>query len=158
LVLDYAVVDGGSDATQVLQRLDGASMLAGHGLASGQAVNLLTELSVGPHTFEVEAVDSVGNRTSSSVTFSVVVTTGSIKRDIEQFVTSGAIAEGGVANSLLVTLNAAASASARGKCTTAAGLYEAFIHKVQAQSGKHIDASAAAVMIADAEYLVSHCQ
>jgi len=34
--------------------MDGAASLAGHGLASGQAINLLTEMTWGPHTFNVK--------------------------------------------------------------------------------------------------------
>ena len=42
------------------------------------------------------------------------------------------------------------SARARGQCSTAANLYEAFINEVQAQTGNKIDMAAAAILIADA--------
>jgi hypothetical protein len=58
---------------------------------------------------------------------------------------------------LLAKLNAAAAARARGNCATAAHIYQAFINELQAQSGKGIDAAAAAIMIADAQYLILHC-
>lgn len=63
----------------------------------------------------------------------------------------------GLANSLMSKLNAAASARDRGNCQTAADNYGAFIHELQAQLGKGIDAGAAQIMIADAQYLIAHC-
>ncbi len=38
-----------------------------------------------------------------------------------------------------------------------ANIYQAFINEVSAQSGKGIDPTAAAIMIADAQYLIAHC-
>jgi hypothetical protein len=43
------------------------------------------------------------------------------------------------------------------QCATAANIYQAFINELQAQSGKGVSASAAAIMIADAQYLITHC-
>ena len=47
--------------------LDGLSTLAGHGLATGQTINWLTELTLGTHTFRVTSVDHLGNSGTSSV-------------------------------------------------------------------------------------------
>ena len=59
---------------------------------------------------------------------------------------------------LLQKLEAAAAARARADCATASKLYQAFINELQAQSGKKVDAAAAAaIMIADAQYLIAHC-
>ena len=64
----------------------------------------------------------------------------------------------GEANSLLAKLDAAAAAArARGQCSTAANLYQAFIKELQAQSSKGVDPTAAQIMIADAQYLIAHC-
>lgn len=59
ITLDYAADDGpaaglgaGSGVASVTATLNGASTLNGHGLASGQPINLLTELSNGAHTFK----------------------------------------------------------------------------------------------------------
>jgi hypothetical protein len=68
------------------------------------------------------------------------VTADSIKADVYQFVSSGDI-KGELANSLLAKLDAAAAALARGQCGTADNIYQAFIHEVQAQSGKGISAT-----------------
>jgi hypothetical protein len=152
------VHDGtGSGVASISPTLDGSSLLHGHGLQSGQTINLLTELSLGAHTFTVSALDNVGNPASTSVTFTIVVTPESIKGDVKQFQASGAISKSGIAKSLLAKLNAAAHARARGQCGTSANQYRAFIHEVMAQSGKAIDPVAAAIMIADAQYLIAHC-
>jgi hypothetical protein len=138
--------------------MDGATTLAdGTGLASGRAITLLTELSLGTHTFSIEAVDNVNNASTNSVTFSIIVTPSSIKDDVRFFRASGAIKKAGEANSLLAKLDAAAVRRANGNCAAAAKRYQAFINELQAQSGKGVDATAAAIMIADAQYLIAHC-
>ena len=158
LTLNYTVDDGaGSGVKSFTATLDGSPTLNGHGLQSGQVINLLTELSLGPHTFTIDAVDNVGNRSSRSVTFNIIVTPQSIVDDIDQFVASGDITKHGIAQSLLAKLDAAADARSRGNCKAAGNIYTAFIHEVSAQTGKAITAEAAAIMIADAQYLIAHC-
>jgi hypothetical protein len=159
LLLSYSVSDGtGSGVASFVPTMDGATTLPGPiNLQSGQSIKLLTELPLGPHTFSVKATDNIGNSGSASVIFTIVVTPDSIKDDVQQFLASGAITNHGNANSLLAKLNAAANARARGQCSTAANIYGAFISELQAQSGKHVDAAAAAIMIADAQYLIAHC-
>ena len=51
LTLGYTVNDGGSGVATIGPTLDGAGSVGGHGLASGQAINLLTEVASGPHVF-----------------------------------------------------------------------------------------------------------
>jgi len=154
LTLNYSETDGnGSGVGSVTATMDGATTLPGGvGLQSGQAIRLLKELNLGTHTFLVSATDNVNN--SSAVSFNIVVTAASIIDDVGQFLQDGAIKNSGLANSLLAKLNAA---QGRGDCSKAAHNYEAFIHELQAQSGKGVDADAAAIMIADAEYLITHC-
>jgi len=53
-------------------------------------------------------------------------------------------------------LDAASDALDRGRCNAARNLYQAFINELMAQSGKGIDATAAATMIADAEFVIAH--
>ena len=48
LTLGYTVTDGGSGVATVSPTLDGAGTVGGHGLASGQAINLLTEVPPAP--------------------------------------------------------------------------------------------------------------
>ena len=158
LTLDFSTTDGaGSGVSSTTPSLDAQTTLAGHGLASGQAINLLTELALGPHSFTVQSADHVANDGISSVSFAIVVTPDSIKKDVTSFLAAGLIKNSGMANSLLAKLAAAADARTRGNCDTAANNYRAFIHDLQAQAGKGIDANAAAIMIADAEYLIANC-
>jgi len=158
LVLDYSVSDTGGSGVDTFEALiDGSGLLAGHGLPSGQSIDLLTELALGTHTFTVNAVDKAGNNASSSVTFEIIVTPESVKQDVDHFLAAGKVKHAGLANSLLAKLNAAASAYANGNCNTAANIYSAFIAEVQAQTGTGIDATAAAILIADAQYLINHC-
>ncbi len=85
------------------------------------------------------------------------ITPESIQGDVTQFLQNGAIKNAGEATSLLAKLVAAAAARAAGNCSTAANIYQAFINALNAQSGKGVDATAAAMMIADAQYLIAHC-
>jgi len=87
----------------------------------------------------------------------LMVTPVSIKGDVTQFLQSGAIKNAGLAGSMLSKLSAAAAARGAGKCSTAANIYQAFINELNAQSGKGVDTTAAAVLITDAEFLIAHC-
>jgi hypothetical protein len=116
-----------------------------------------SELALGPHTFKVDAVDNLGNPSSTSVTFSIIVTAQSIQDDVTQFVASGQITSSNEGNSLLSKLVSAAKARAANNCPNAKIIYLSFISEVQSQTGKKIDLAAAAIMIADANYLITHC-
>ena len=155
LVLDDTVADACTGVDSVSARLDGADTVAGHGLASGQPIHLLTELALGEHTFTVNAVDKQGNKSSASVTFSIVVTPESIEEDVRQLEASGAITHPG--QSLLAKLAAAARQYHDQNCRAASQIYQAFLHEVQAQRGKSIDPGAADVLTADAQFLIDHC-
>jgi hypothetical protein len=158
LILNYTIDDGyGSGVKYFSPTLDGNSTLAGHGLQNGQAINLLTELPLGNHTFSIDAADNLQNADSSSVNFSIIVTADSIKEDVNIFLARGLIKNNGVANSLLAKLDTAAKSRTKGKCDTSANNYQAFINELQAQSGKGVNTTAAAIMIADADYLIAHC-
>ncbi len=158
LTLDYSAVDGtGSGVASIAASLDGSSTLAGHGLSSGQTINLLLELALGPHSFRVDSADHVTNASMKSVSFTIVVTAESIKEDVTLFVASGKIWDPGIATSLLSKLNEAAQARAQGNCVKAANIYQSFINQLQVQSGLGVDPVAAAIMIADAQYLIATC-
>ena len=152
LTLDYGADDGtGSGVASVVAQLDGASVLGSHGLASGQVIHLLTELSLGPHTFTVVATDNVGLTTTASVAFTVIVTPDSILDDVKQ------IAPALTKPPLLAILDAAAKARARGQCGISALMYHVFINEVGRRSPRPIDAATAQILIGDANYLLLHC-
>jgi probable HAF family extracellular repeat protein len=85
------------------------------------------------------------------------ITTTSMRQDIAQLLASGAIKNAGIANSLIAKLNAVENARAAGDCTTAASIAQAFIKELLAQGGKGVDASAASILIADAQFLIANC-
>jgi hypothetical protein len=158
LTLDYSATDGaGSGVATLTATLDGSSTLNGVGLPSGRAINLLLQLPLGPHSFSVQSTDHVNNSSIKSVPFSIVVTAESIKDDVNIFTAAGMIKVPGLPTSLLAKLDNAAALRATGNCDQAANLYQAFIDELQAQSGTGVDPVAAAIMIADAQYLIAHC-
>jgi hypothetical protein len=159
LTLSYSANDGaGSGVASIAAQMDGSPTLPdGHILASRQTINLLTELSLGTHTFSVASADQVGNAGSSSVAFTIIVTPASIEVDVSQFLASGDIKNQGEAQSLLAKLNSAGASYAAGDCKTAGNVYGAFINELSAQSGRGISATAAQIMMADAQYLIGHC-
>jgi hypothetical protein len=146
--------------------MDGATTLPGGiGLQNGQRIRLLRELSLGTHTFTVAAQDNVNNAGTASVTFNIIVTPQSIKDDVRQFFQDGAIRRN-LADSLLRILDEAAEEQARGRCSHAARIYGEFIEELQDElreesrdrdRDRDLDPTAAAIMIADAQYLIAHC-
>ena len=159
LTLGYSVSDGtGSGVASFTPTMDGATTLTGvANLQSGTSINLLTTLALGPHTFKVASSDNLNNSGATSVTFTIVVTPASIEGDVTYFLQAGAIKNAGLASTIMSNLVAAAAARQAGKCATANNIYNSFINAVLAQRGKGITVTAADIMIADAQYLISHC-
>jgi hypothetical protein len=157
LTLNYTVVDGGSGVATVTPAMDGSSTVAGAGLPSGRAIDLLTALPLGQHTFTVNALDKVGNASPQrAVTFTIVVTPDSVIQSVNQLLASGGIAAKS-APSLLSKLDNAMAKRSMGRCDETANIYAAFIHEVAAQAGKSITPLAAGILTADAQYLIAHC-
>jgi hypothetical protein len=157
IVLDYGIADTCAGVDGFAATIDGAETLAGHGLESGQPVHLLTELSLGAHTFAIQTSDAQGNASSSSFTFVVVATPESIQDDVRQFVAGGQIADPNQGGSLLMRLRAAAGHYGGGNCRPAIGIYESFINTLDARRGKSVDPVAADIMTEDARFLIEHC-
>ena len=154
LTLAYAATDSGAGIAVTTPTLDGQTTIAGHGLASGQAINLLTELALGSHIFTLDATDAVGNAAHRDVNFRVIVTPNSLLDAVERFYAAGAIHN---RDSLLAKLAQAAARRATGECDKAAQHYGTFIQLVQAQRGSGIGTTEANILITDAEYLMAHC-
>ena len=160
------MTDGeGSGVQSFTALMDNAATVGNHGLQSGQAINLLTEMSLGQHTFTVNATDNAGNEDSSSVTFTIVVTPDSIKGDINQFFALGCIDNSGISDALKSKLAAAQADINTGKIQVAINTLRALLNDLNAQAGKHISTScsdsngvafdAAAVLIADVKALLA---
>lgn len=98
--------------------------------------------NIGANAVSASATDNAGNDNAASTGFTVSVTSGSLCNLTRRFV-----AHHGIANSLCVKLNAAAAADARGNMTAKAGALNAYAQEVKAQTGKHITAANAAILI-----------
>lgn len=159
--IGYNVTDGnGSGMKSAVPDIDGQTTLYDGTMqvtvANGLPVKLLTELTLGTHTFNLNSVDNVGNADTDTVTFSIIVTAQSIKDEVRYFWSIGAITQD-EATSLLQKLNAAAAYRARHDCKDANATYRAFINELRAQTGKKVTAQAATILISDAQYLIAHC-
>ncbi len=65
----------------MLPTLNGSASIAGNALANGMAIPAHV-VAAGSHTFRVDSTDTVGNKSSSSVTFSIVVAAQSLIDDV----------------------------------------------------------------------------
>jgi hypothetical protein len=93
---------------------------------------------LGLNSFSATATDKAGNTGSSSTSFTVQATPGSLANLVTQFVTDPSVAQG-----LTDKLNAIAQGNANAK----AGAVGAFIHQVNAQTGKSLTTAQAAILI-----------
>src|SRR6266446_2380025 len=160
-IISYTVTDGnGSGVKSAVPDIDGQTTLydgiSQVTVANGLPVKLLTELTLGTHTFNVNSVDNVANADTATVTFSIIVTAQSIIAEVKYFRSIGAITQD-EATSLIQKLNAAAAYRAKHDCKDANAIYRNFINELRAQTGKKVTAQAASVLIADAQYLIAHC-
>ena len=151
LALDFSATDTASGVKSVEANLDGRLV------KNRQMVDLYT-LSLGEHTLTVKAVDNVGNKASTSVTFSVNATVPSISAGVIRFLAERKIDNVGISVSLLKKLANAQVSLHKGNTQAAIKQLEAFISEVQAQSGKHIKADAATLLITDARWVIAHLQ
>jgi hypothetical protein len=128
------------------------ALLDGTAVTNGQVIDLYT-LALGKHTLTVNAVDNAGNASTQSVEFNITATIDSLKTAVDRFYKDGSIDNRGVYYSLMHQLKAAA-ASKKPEYTSA--ILQAFIHYVEAQSGKHITTQSATLLIADANWVILH--
>jgi hypothetical protein len=124
-------------------------------VTNGQEIDLYT-LPLGNHTLTVHAVDSSGNEASESVTFSVVATVQSLQEAVNRFYSEGKIKKAGIRNSLLSKLMNAQKFVNAGKTKAGINLLNAYINEVKAQTGKAIASKAAALLIEDTRWVISH--
>ncbi len=149
LTLDFGAEDvGAAGLLSVTGDLDGTSVV------DGQVIDLVT-LALGSHTLTVAAVDRAGNAASASVTFSVKATVNSIKTLVYRFYAEHKITNPGIRTALLARLFLAQAAINVGMPRLAINQLNAFIHLVQAQSGKSIQKGAATILIADARFVIA---
>jgi hypothetical protein len=160
-MITYSVTDGnGSGVKSAVPDIDGQTTLHDGTttvtVANNLIVKLLTELTLGTHTFNLNSVDNVDNADTATVTFSIIVTAQSIIAEVKYFRSIGAITQD-EATSLLQKLSAAAAYRAKHDCRDANAIYKNFINELRAQTGKKVTAQAASILITDAQYLIAHC-
>jgi 2',3'-cyclic-nucleotide 2'-phosphodiesterase (5'-nucleotidase family) len=161
LTLDFSAVDGPDGTTPSFAAPSGVkgiqATLDTTPVVNGQVIDLYTlALGNNNHTLTVKAADFYGNTITKSVTFSVTATVQSLKASVNRFYKEGKIDNRGIYVSLLANLDVAQIALDKGKTKVAIGALEAFILQVKAQSGKHIKASAANLLITDAKWVIAH--
>ncbi|MEX2180119.1 MAG: hypothetical protein WD801_15495 [Gemmatimonadaceae bacterium] len=103
---------------------------------------------MGTNSFSADAKDNAGNTGSGSTSFQVVVTSDGVCALVRQFVSNP-----GVANALCSQLSAAAASEARGNERAKSGQLAAFRNLVRAQSGKHVPADKAVILLGLADHL-----
>jgi hypothetical protein len=151
LTLDFGADDAISGVESVVADLDGEPVV------DDQVIDLFT-LALGDHTLTVTATDYAGNSATASVTFTVIATIQSTIADTQRAYDEGWIDNHGILNSLLRKLNNAQAALDLGDVEEAIDLLGAYINELEAQSGKHITAEAAALLIADAQWVIDHLE
>jgi len=120
--------------------------------SSTLSVNLAPTVTAGSYT---PTVTGTSSPLMHAVLASIVVTptTAGITNVIGSFLTTGAIDKFGIANALTSKLSMAQSFISAGDNQTAVNILDALINQLNAQSGKHISASAASVLITDTQAL-----
>jgi 2',3'-cyclic-nucleotide 2'-phosphodiesterase (5'-nucleotidase family) len=150
LTLDFSAVDvGPAGLKEVWADLDGMPVV------NGQVIDLHT-LALGEHTLTVYAMDKAYNTASASVTFTVIATPFSLRTSLDRLYAEGEISNWGNYVSLVKSLESFYRMLAKGNLFTARVMLEAFIQKVENQSGIHITPEAAALLVADAHWVLDH--
>jgi photosystem II stability/assembly factor-like uncharacterized protein len=144
--MSFVSTDEGSGLPSVAATLDGTA------IPNGQTIQLLT-IPLGPHTLIVSAADRAGNTSTKTVVFTVIATIDTLIGAVNTFVATGEI-DARAERSLLSKLEDAKQALARGSLTAARGSLTDFKSRVLAQSGQTISLAAAALLIADANYVI----
>jgi hypothetical protein len=161
LTLKFSAVDGPNGTTPSFAAPSGVKTLVadldGTPVTNDQVIDLYT-LSLGDHTLMVTAVDFYGNTATQSVTFSVMATPDSLAAGVKRLFEEGKIDNVGVYNSLISKLNAVLSALDKSKTSLAIQNLQAFVNEVNAQSGKHITAEAAMLLVTDAQWIIEQLQ
>ncbi|MBB6731594.1 Ig-like domain-containing protein [Cohnella zeiphila] len=130
---DLADALSGADPAQLQAQLDGQTVNAGEAIA-------LYTLPLGAHTLEATASDAAGNVGSVAVAFTTRADADSLQALVAKFRSLSWIDDEGIADSLTEKLENSS--------------LDAFVNEVQAQSGKHIAAEAAQVLLRDAQYVL----
>ncbi len=147
VAVSFGATDEPAGVAEVTATIDG------NPIANGASIGLLWG-ALGTHTLAVTATDTVGNTSSSSVSFGVIATIESLICACNQLYAEGQIDNEGILNSLLVKL--AKYEKDNGDVPDAKNYLKNFINHVEAQSGKHMSVAAANLLLSDAAYIIAH--
>ena len=139
----------GSGLESVLANIDGTAV------ASGAAFDLFW-IPLGTHTLSVKAEDVAGWTTSDSASFAIIATIDSLPELIRELRRRGEIDSDGSMKSLLAKAENALKSYNSGKLTPAQNQLDAIINEATAQSGKHLCARGATLLIGDVQYVKAH--
>ena len=148
LTLNFGAMDAGSGVKSIWADLDGTPVV------NGQVIDLFT-MALGNHTLTVNAMDNAYNQSTASVTFTVGATVGSLKTALTRLFNEGKITNRAIYMNLMNKLTLAEKALTMGNVKLATNHLTAFINEVRAQSGKFITPPAAALLIADAKWVIN---
>jgi hypothetical protein len=139
LMLNYTVSDGtgsGVDTSTINPEMDGQTSLQfGTSLANLASI-YLEAMTLGAHTFSVDAADNLGNAGTNSVTFTIAVTFDSLGKDVTNLTAFGCIDN--ISQSLSAKIAAAQNLYGKGQIQTAINILQAAVYEIQVQAGKHI--------------------
>jgi hypothetical protein len=140
LTIDYNANDGiGSGVKSSTAKMDGSTTLpSGTVVTNGLKISLFSQLTLGAHTFSVDAADYLNNTGTKTVAFSIIVTADSLEQDVNILLGLGCIDNSGIGNSLVSKLDAVKSRIAAGDTHSAINTLTALLNQAQAQAGKHI--------------------
>ncbi len=124
-------------------------------VVNGQELDLLT-LPLGSHTLTVTATDRVSNSSSATVTFNVTATLRSLMIATHRFFKGGQIDHPIVYIDLMHKLYFTNFLLQQGHVRSANDWLRSYIHTVNLMSGKHIDPEAAAILAADAQWILDN--
>jgi hypothetical protein len=148
--LDYQAADAYSGLAVITATLDAQPV------TKGQAIDTLA-LGYGMHEFALAAQDMAGHIADQSVTFTVTTTISGLMDLKHRLYAEGGIygpgAEG-IVQSLDAKLEAAQRNVDAGLLQAAINNLQAFIHEVEAQTGKHITPDATWLLVEDAQYII----
>ncbi len=122
---------------------------------NGQEFDLLA-LPLGSHTLTVTAVDKANNTSTATVTFNVVATVRSLMIITHRYFKQGEIDNPITFISLMHKLFFSELLLSQGKVRQSNDFIQFYINEVKLMSGKHISEEAAAVMIADAQWILDN--
>ena len=103
----------------------------------------LFNLALGTHNFTADAVDLLGNKSSTSTPFTVIATKASTISDIQRCLMFGWIDNQGIGNSLT-------------KKVQNQDRYKSFLNELNAQNGKHVNLQAFNVLTNDINWMLAH--